>query len=206
MYGQPPHGGGAWRIPPPQQHPQPPYGGFQNPNFVPYPFYPNPNFPIQNPNFVNYPIQQNPNPNFQFHQPPPQQRVDAQQNPNFQLKQPQWGVIKEVIERVDKAPHGYRREERDQLHVGTSGRTDAQRETGRLGDFFAFKYFLEKFGEPFVIWVNETNETELPYDLVVGDDEYVEIKATISSTKDWFHITSREWQFARERDEQGEKI
>ncbi|KAJ8547079.1 hypothetical protein K7X08_010665 [Anisodus acutangulus] len=121
MYGQPPHnggGGGAWRIPPPQQHPQPqpqlppPYQGFQNPNFVPYPFYPNPNFPIQQiPNFVNYPIHQNPNPNFQFHQPPPapQQRVDAQQNPNFQLKQQNpnssniQGVIKEVIERVDKA-------------------------------------------------------------------------------------------------------
>ncbi|MCD7453280.1 hypothetical protein HAX54_020359 [Datura stramonium] len=91
--------------------------------------------------------------------------------------------------------------ERDQLYVGTTGITDAQRETGRLGEFFAFKYFLEKYGEPSVKWVNETNETGLPYDLVVGDDEYIEVKATRSVRKDWFHITSKEWQFAVKKGE-----
>ncbi|KAM3327141.1 protein NO VEIN isoform X1 [Capsicum chacoense] len=90
--------------------------------------------------------------------------------------------------------------ERDQLYVGTNG-SDAQKETGRLGEYFAFKYFVEKFGEPFVKWVNEANESGLPYDLVVGDDEYIEIKATRSATKNWFHITSREWQFAIEKGE-----
>nr|XP_016480885.1 PREDICTED: uncharacterized protein LOC107801668 isoform X2 [Nicotiana tabacum] len=88
--------------------------------------------------------------------------------------------------------------ERDQLYVGT---TDAQWETGRLGEFFAFKYFSEKLGEPLVKWVNETNETGLPYDLVVGDDEYIEVKATRLMGKDWFHISSREWQFAVKKGE-----
>uniref|UniRef100_A0A0V0IZL0 Putative ovule protein n=1 Tax=Solanum chacoense TaxID=4108 RepID=A0A0V0IZL0_SOLCH len=91
--------------------------------------------------------------------------------------------------------------ERDQLLTATNGKSDVMIETGRLGEYFAYKYFLEKFGEPFVKWVNETNETGLPYDLVVGDDEYIEIKTTRSSTKDWFHITSREWQFAVEKGE-----
>lgn len=91
MYGQPPRnggGGGGWRIPPPQPQPQPqpqaPYLGFQNPSFVPYPFFPNPNFPIQNPNFLNFPFQQ-------FQQAPPQQSFQFQQSPpqqSFQYQQP----------------------------------------------------------------------------------------------------------------------
>ncbi|KAK4732817.1 hypothetical protein R3W88_025805 [Solanum pinnatisectum] len=90
--------------------------------------------------------------------------------------------------------------ERDHLYVGT---TDPQQAllTGRLGEFVAFKYFVGKHGEPFVKWVNETNETGLPYDLVVGDDEYIEVKSTRATGKDWFHITSREWQFAVEKGE-----
>lgn len=92
--------------------------------------------------------------------------------------------------------------ERDQLYTGgTNGKSGVIKETGRLGEYFAFKYFSEKFGEPFVKWVNETNETGLPYDLVMGDDEYIEIKSTRSATKNWFHITSREWQFAIEKGE-----
>uniref|UniRef100_A0A0V0IAP2 Putative ovule protein n=1 Tax=Solanum chacoense TaxID=4108 RepID=A0A0V0IAP2_SOLCH len=90
--------------------------------------------------------------------------------------------------------------QRDHLYVG---RTDPQQAllTGRLGEFVAFKYFVGNHGEPFVKWVNETNETGLPYDLVVGDDEYIEVKATRATGKDWFHITSREWQFAVEKGE-----
>ncbi|CAN4120815.1 unnamed protein product [Withania somnifera] len=91
--------------------------------------------------------------------------------------------------------------ERDQLYGGTNGKSDVLKETGRLGEYFAFKYFVEKFGEPFVKWVNEANESGLPYDLVVGDDEYIEIKATRSATKDWFHISAKEWQFAIEKGE-----
>ncbi|MCD7453281.1 hypothetical protein HAX54_020360 [Datura stramonium] len=119
MSGQPPNngGGGGWRIPPPQSQPQPqpqpqpqaPYIGFQNPNFVPYPFFPNPNFRFQNPNFVNFPIQQNLNPTFHFQQPPHQQNQFQQpphQQNQFQQPPPQQSFPRgnnEVAERVDGA-------------------------------------------------------------------------------------------------------
>ncbi|CAH9050199.1 unnamed protein product [Cuscuta epithymum] len=48
----------------------------------------------------------------------------------------------------------------------------------------------------FVKWVNETMESGLPYDLVVGDKEYIEVKSTKYVRKDWFSISIREWQFA----------
>ncbi|KAM3357025.1 protein NO VEIN-LIKE [Capsicum galapagoense] len=73
--------------------------------------------------------------------------------------------------------------------------------TGRLGESAAYNYFVGIFGEHFVKWVNETNETGLPYDLVVAGNEYIEVKATRSVTKDWFHISLREWQFALEKGE-----
>ncbi|KAK6145809.1 hypothetical protein DH2020_019678 [Rehmannia glutinosa] len=77
--------------------------------------------------------------------------------------------------------------------------------TGRLGELVAYKYFVGKAGEVFVNWVNETNETGLPYDIVLGGDEnsreYVEVKATKSARKNWFLISMREWQFAVEKGE-----
>ncbi|KAL6503587.1 hypothetical protein OROGR_025510 [Orobanche gracilis] len=78
--------------------------------------------------------------------------------------------------------------------------------TGRLGELVAFKYFAGKVGEVFVKWVNETNETGLPYDIVLGGDdedsrEYIEVKATKSGRKNWFLISMREWQFAVEKGE-----
>ncbi|KAI3459682.1 hypothetical protein Pfo_016345 [Paulownia fortunei] len=77
--------------------------------------------------------------------------------------------------------------------------------TGRLGELVAFKYFVGKVGKLFVKWVNETNETGLPYDIVLGGDEnsreYIEVKATKSVRKNWFLISMREWQFAVEKGE-----
>ncbi|XP_019184070.1 PREDICTED: uncharacterized protein LOC109178975 isoform X2 [Ipomoea nil] len=73
--------------------------------------------------------------------------------------------------------------------------------TGRLGEFVAFKYFIGNVGNASVKWVNETFETGLPYDLVVGDQEYIEVKATTNVRKDWFKISAREWQFAVEQGE-----
>ncbi|XP_038973841.1 protein NO VEIN-like isoform X1 [Phoenix dactylifera] len=74
------------------------------------------------------------------------------------------------------------------------------RKTGRLGELIAYKYFIEKLGSGSVKWVNEENETGLPYDLITGENEenreYVEVKATKSASKDWFSISMREWQFA----------
>ncbi|CAA0818650.1 Histidine kinase-- DNA gyrase B-- and HSP90-like ATPase family protein [Striga hermonthica] len=78
--------------------------------------------------------------------------------------------------------------------------------TGRLGEHVAFEYFVGKLGEGAVNWVNENNETGLPYDIVVegqGEEkkEYVEVKATKSNKKNWFLISMKEWQFAVEKGE-----
>ncbi|XWS09171.1 hypothetical protein CRYUN_Cryun40dG0063400 [Craigia yunnanensis] len=93
--------------------------------------------------------------------------------------------------------------QRDQLHTGTPSAAQALL-TGKLGEFAAFKYFSGTLGKT-VKWVNKDNETGLPYDLVVeeeGDDiEYIEVKATKSARKDWFNISTREWQFAAEKGE-----
>ncbi|KAL3003470.1 hypothetical protein AAZX31_08G108800 [Glycine max] len=90
---------------------------------------------------------------------------------------------------------------RDQLQTGTFDAAQAK-ETGRLGEFLACKYFVDKVGNTAVRWVNKDNETGLPYDLVIGEDnsqEFIEVKATRSPRKDWFNISAREWQFANER-------
>lgn len=92
---------------------------------------------------------------------------------------------------------------RNQLVTGTPDAAQAKK-TGRLGEFLSHKYFVGKVGNAAVKWVNETNETGLPFDLVVGEEpnvEFIEVKATRSSRKDWFNITTREWQFAAEKGE-----
>lgn len=77
--------------------------------------------------------------------------------------------------------------------------------TGRLGEQFAFKYFSENSGQEVVSWVNQDNETGCPYDIVIGAEEsnreYVEVKATRLAKKNWFKISTREWQFAAEKGE-----
>ncbi|XP_068634476.1 protein NO VEIN [Aristolochia californica] len=90
---------------------------------------------------------------------------------------------------------------RDQLLLAMPNENQAHR-TGRLGELVAYKYFVDKFGRAAVRWVNEENETGLPFDLVVGEEEekeFIEVKATKSLNKDWFIITTREWHFASEK-------
>ncbi|KAI9084445.1 hypothetical protein K1719_033635 [Acacia pycnantha] len=92
---------------------------------------------------------------------------------------------------------------RDQLITGTPDAAQA-RATGRLGELLSHKYFVGKVGKAAVNWVNETKETGLPFDLVVGEEpneEFIEVKATRSSRKDWFNMTVREWQFAADKGE-----
>ncbi|XP_028765904.1 uncharacterized protein LOC114723831 isoform X2 [Neltuma alba] len=92
---------------------------------------------------------------------------------------------------------------RDQLITGTPDAAQA-RATGRLGELLSHKYFVRKVGKAAVKWVNETKETGLPFDLVIGQEpnkEFIEVKATRSSRKDWFNITVREWQFAADKGE-----
>ncbi|XP_065862787.1 protein NO VEIN [Euphorbia lathyris] len=93
---------------------------------------------------------------------------------------------------------------REKLQTGTPNAAEILR-TGRLGEQIAFKYLTQKFRGKVVRWVNEDNETGLPYDIVLekGEEsmEYFEVKATKSARKDWFNITKREWQFAAEKQE-----
>ncbi|XP_051130076.1 protein NO VEIN [Andrographis paniculata] len=77
--------------------------------------------------------------------------------------------------------------------------------TGRVGELVAYEYFLGNEEQRSVKWVNETSETGLPYDIILGEDEetqeYIEVKSTISARKNWFLISLREWQFAVEKGE-----
>uniref|UniRef100_A0A804M5T2 Protein NO VEIN C-terminal domain-containing protein n=1 Tax=Zea mays TaxID=4577 RepID=A0A804M5T2_MAIZE len=78
-----------------------------------------------------------------------------------------------------------------------------QLRTGRLGEELVEKYLAKQLGSNNVRWVNNRIETGLPYDIVIthpeGFTEYVEVKTTVSSRKDWFDVSAREWQFALEK-------
>ncbi|KAM0899030.1 hypothetical protein ACQ4PT_021575 [Festuca glaucescens] len=91
---------------------------------------------------------------------------------------------------------------RGRLHRGGPDAAELLR-TGRVGEALVYKHFVDRLGSKNVNWVNGETESGLPYDLVItrGDDliQYVEVKATTSSNKDWFYITAREWQFALEK-------
>ncbi|GAB2267233.1 hypothetical protein Dimus_002217 [Dionaea muscipula] len=75
---------------------------------------------------------------------------------------------------------------------------------GRLGELVASRYLRGKYGEAAVVrWVNEDEETGLPYDIVIEGQgkeiiskEYIEVKATRYESKGWFFISPREFQFA----------
>lgn len=91
---------------------------------------------------------------------------------------------------------------RDQLITGIPNAHQAML-TGRLGELAAFNYFSGKVGDTIVKWVNQESETGLPYDIVIGEKttsrEFVEVKTTKSARKDWFIISTREWQFSVEK-------
>ncbi|XP_029119151.1 protein NO VEIN isoform X2 [Elaeis guineensis] len=90
---------------------------------------------------------------------------------------------------------------RDRLCMETPDE-DQSYKTGRLGEIVAFKYFTEKLGATAVKWVNEETETGLPYDLIIeeeGNTEFIEVKTTTSTSKDWFPISTREWHCAAKK-------
>ncbi|KAK3187917.1 hypothetical protein Dsin_027478 [Dipteronia sinensis] len=93
---------------------------------------------------------------------------------------------------------------RDQLNTGAPNVAQTL-QTGKDGELAAFKHFTRLFGKGVVKWVNEINETGLPYDIVIGEKEsereYIEVKATKSVRKVRFNITVRQWQFAVEKGE-----
>ncbi|XP_010673417.2 protein NO VEIN [Beta vulgaris subsp. vulgaris] len=90
---------------------------------------------------------------------------------------------------------------RDQHLSNTPGAQEAMR-TGRIGELVAFRYFAGKADGKEVNWVNQEKETGLPFDIVIGNEqnrEYIEVKASRYAKKDWFVISTREWQFATEK-------
>ncbi|KAK1591395.1 hypothetical protein Q3G72_006995 [Acer saccharum] len=109
-----------------------------------------------------------------------------------------------VLDPADKGPEvgASKFNIRDRLNTGAPNVVQAL-QTGKDGELAAFKHFTGLFGKKAVKWVNEINETGLPYDIVIeemeSEREYIEVKATKSARKDWFNITVREWQFAVEK-------
>uniref|UniRef100_A0A0D9W0A9 Uncharacterized protein n=1 Tax=Leersia perrieri TaxID=77586 RepID=A0A0D9W0A9_9ORYZ len=108
----------------------------------------------------------------------------------------------ELTEFNDKLPNvlGHR----DRLGIGIKAPDpDQALRIGKEGEAAAHQYFVDRFGSNSVRWVNQESETGLPYDIVIthksGLMEYVEVKATSVSNRNWFYITSREWQFALEK-------
>eukprot|EP00252_Welwitschia_mirabilis_P019653 TRINITY_DN4609_c0_g1_i1.p1 TRINITY_DN4609_c0_g1~~TRINITY_DN4609_c0_g1_i1.p1 ORF type:complete len:760 (-),score=131.36 TRINITY_DN4609_c0_g1_i1:76-2355(-) len=83
----------------------------------------------------------------------------------------------------------------------TSVLDDEERQlTGRIGERFVYKYLSKKYGAASVRWVNEREESGSAFDMILckdnGEKEFIEVKTTRSDKKDWFEITSREWDFA----------
>lgn len=107
-----------------------------------------------------------------------------------------------ITQSADPNLMGHKNIERDRFSFGTPN-VEAAYLTGRQGELVAFNYFITNFAEKSVTWVNKDNESGLPYDIVIGEEgkskEYIEVKATKSLKKDWFFISSREWQFAFEK-------
>ncbi|MCO5599437.1 hypothetical protein L7F22_053541 [Adiantum nelumboides] len=72
--------------------------------------------------------------------------------------------------------------------------------TGRLGEAVVFNHLMEKYGTNHVNWINAETERGLPYDIVVeefdGLQVHIVVKSTCSANKDWFEISSQEWEFA----------
>ncbi|KAK1591130.1 hypothetical protein Q3G72_002764 [Acer saccharum] len=111
-----------------------------------------------------------------------------------------------VLDPTDKGPKvsASKFSIKDRLNTGAPNVAQAS-QTGKDGELAAFKHFTRLFGKRVVKWVNEINETGLPYDIVIwekeSEREYIEVKATKSARKVRFNITVRQWQFAVEKGE-----
>ncbi|CAM8975537.1 unnamed protein product [Rhodiola kirilowii] len=129
--------------------------------------------------------------------------------PNFAFNQPDLNINLPFDNFHSNLVHGRRGttstkfDMRTQLNTGNPDCAQALL-TGRLGELVAYNYYLGKAGDA-VNWVNKDKESGLPYDIVIGEGgdhvEYIEVKATKSARKDWFVITTREWQYAIEKGE-----
>lgn len=95
------------------------------------------------------------------------------------------------------------------LLMPSSEKTSDMPEIGRLGELTVYQYLLNEMDQnptvTFVNWCNEDEELGQPYDFEVGvvteDQEftvYIEVKSTLSSTKEIFEISYPQIKFAQE--------
>jgi len=74
-------------------------------------------------------------------------------------------------------------------------------EIGRWCEKFVFNN-LSKWGYSEIIWVNEVGESGKPYDFKAkesGNEKFIEVKGTPSSTKDIIYLSSGEWNLMVEQ-------
>ncbi|KAH8740002.1 hypothetical protein FG386_000829 [Cryptosporidium ryanae] len=99
------------------------------------------------------------------------------------------------------------------FEVNRGGIKNILKEIGRKGEELGYHYLLEKYERQVmqkqlaIFWVNENEETGLPYDLLMTFNNpedglenfkiYVEVKSSSNRNKESFHITTNEWEFAR---------
>jgi hypothetical protein len=78
------------------------------------------------------------------------------------------------------------------------------RATGRWGETLVFYYLLERYPKMHVNWVNRSEESQAPYDIVVKNPErpnslsetiYIEVKTTRFSDRNVFPFSLWEWDF-----------
>lgn len=80
---------------------------------------------------------------------------------------------------------------------------EEKRKIGDRGEKIVFDTLRSEYPHDTVVWCNESNETGLPYDLVVSDSNgsnkrFIEVKATKTSDKSIFEVSFKEWMFSQE--------
>ncbi|KAJ7565191.1 hypothetical protein O6H91_02G052100 [Diphasiastrum complanatum] len=102
-----------------------------------------------------------------------------------------------------KVSSGAKFSQRDRMNL-SSEMTDQQLELiGHSGEAIVFQHLVSKHGISRVKWLNQDTESGAPFDIIIDEgtaqQEFVEVKTTRSLDKDWFEISVREWEFARQK-------
>ncbi|KAF7457262.1 superfamily I helicase [Cryptosporidium felis] len=91
-----------------------------------------------------------------------------------------------------------------------NGKASKMTEIGKVGEKAAYNYLKKMYerkitlNEVAIKWINETEESGLPYDIIIDfcNNEinkriYIEVKSSSKKERNYFYITSNEWQFAQ---------
>jgi hypothetical protein len=80
----------------------------------------------------------------------------------------------------------------------------ARTKIGRWSEHLAYEYLKNETDFKNIIWVNENEESYLPYDIVAKDNDtevYIDVKGTPSASKDQVFLSGPEWIFMMEKGE-----